>query len=78
MKSLFSQSGHLVGSVRGCNAPLIQSTIESTLAAEHKVLSGDAERKVVRMRHLKSQLRKQGLQLFFSLQKINSSLYSIG
>ena len=43
----FLQSGELVGAVRGCNAPLIQQTIHSTLEMEHKVLNGEAERKVV-------------------------------
>jgi len=45
----FLQSGELVGAVRGCNAPLIQQTIHSTLEMEHKVLNGEAERKVVNL-----------------------------
>ncbi|XP_076821346.1 thioredoxin domain-containing protein 3 homolog isoform X2 [Clavelina lepadiformis] len=45
---LFFASGELVAAIRGCNAPLIQKTIQSCLEAEHKVLNGEAERKVIR------------------------------
>nr|CAB3264380.1 CiIC3 thioredoxin domain-containing protein 3 homolog [Phallusia mammillata] len=45
---LFFASGELVAAVRGCNAPLVQQTIQSALEAEHKVLKGEAERKVIR------------------------------
>lgn len=43
---LFYGCGHLVGAVKGCNAPLIRDTIVSCLESEKKIISGDAERKV--------------------------------
>nr|XP_039251846.1 thioredoxin domain-containing protein 3 homolog isoform X3 [Styela clava] len=48
---LFYGHGQLVGYVRGCNAPLLQETIVETLKLEHKVLEGQAERKVIKDIH---------------------------
>ncbi|XP_078489243.1 thioredoxin domain-containing protein 3 homolog [Ciona intestinalis] len=45
---LFYGGGELVAAVRGCNAPLVQETIQESLKNEHKILSGDMERKVFR------------------------------
>jgi len=36
--------GNLIASVRGCNAPLLQTTVVSSLENEHKVLEGKSER----------------------------------
>uniref|UniRef100_H2ZDH8 Nucleoside diphosphate kinase-like domain-containing protein n=1 Tax=Ciona savignyi TaxID=51511 RepID=H2ZDH8_CIOSA len=45
---LFYGGGELVAAVRGCNAPLVQETINESLSNEHKILEGKAERKVFR------------------------------
>jgi len=46
---LFQQGGDFVAEVKGCNAPLLHKTIVDMLEMEHKVLRGEAKRRVVRV-----------------------------